>query len=93
MNEIVYIFRYLTEEQEPKKLYMMTSVLLYHCCISSLDGVVVFDICDKLLNEEREMILKFCERLNDMEITLNNLETAVGGTVVEYNKVHTNNNI
>lgn len=60
----------------------MTSVLLYHCCVTSVDGVVIVDICDKLKKEDSEMILKFCERLNNMEITLNNLETAVGGNVL-----------
>ncbi|XP_049881967.1 chitooligosaccharidolytic beta-N-acetylglucosaminidase-like [Pectinophora gossypiella] len=70
--------RYFWEEKDlPKKLYLMASVLLYHCCINSITGAVEADICDKLARHEREMILKYCESLTEMEITSNNVEIAI----------------
>ncbi|KAJ2943077.1 hypothetical protein O0L34_g18768 [Tuta absoluta] len=70
--------RYFKEEKDvPKKLYIMLSVLLYHCCAKSHTSAVEDDICNKLSRVDREMILKFCENLSDMEITINNVEVAI----------------
>ncbi|KAG6462276.1 hypothetical protein O3G_MSEX013157 [Manduca sexta] len=70
--------RYLCEiEDLPKKLYIMTTVLLFHCCCNSRTGEVDADICDQMDEVEQEIILKFCERLSDMEVTVNNVERAV----------------
>ncbi|XP_062531584.1 chitooligosaccharidolytic beta-N-acetylglucosaminidase isoform X2 [Bombyx mori] len=70
--------RYLTEAMNlEKKLYIMTSVLLYYCCCNSRTGEVDNEICKNLTIDEQETILKYCERLSDMEVTINNVETAV----------------
>ncbi|CAB3245169.1 unnamed protein product [Arctia plantaginis] len=69
---------YFCEEKEfYKRLYIQTSVLLYHCCVSSINGQVDSDICSYLEKTEQELILKFCERLTDMEVTFNNVECAI----------------
>ncbi|CAG4980451.1 unnamed protein product [Colias eurytheme] len=62
---------------QPKKVYIMTSILLFHCCINSQNGQVEKDICEKLTIEEQEIILKFCETLSEMEVTVNNVDTAI----------------
>ncbi|XP_038217002.1 probable beta-hexosaminidase fdl [Zerene cesonia] len=62
---------------QPKKVYIMTSILLFHCCINSQNGQVEKDICEKLSIEEQEIILKFCEALSEMEATVNNVDTAI----------------
>ncbi|XP_045507729.1 probable beta-hexosaminidase fdl [Colias croceus] len=62
---------------QPKKVYIMTSILLFHCCINSQNGQVEKDICEKLTIEEQEIILKFCEELSEMEATVNNVDTAI----------------
>ncbi|KAI5638270.1 glycosyl hydrolase family 20, catalytic domain-containing protein [Phthorimaea operculella] len=55
----------------------MLSVLLYHCCVSSHSGAIEDDICRKMTRVDREMILKYCEDLSQMEITINNVEIAI----------------
>ncbi|CAH4037580.1 unnamed protein product [Pieris brassicae] len=69
--------RDLYEEAElPKKIYIMTSILLFHCCTNS-QGQVESDICKEMRDDEQEIILKFCEELSDMEVTVNNINTAI----------------
>lgn len=81
----MYSFSYFCEEKELyKRLYIQTSVLLYHCCLSSINGQVDSDICSHLEKPEQELILKFCERLADMEVTFNNVECAIKGIIIEW---------
>ncbi|XP_063898325.1 probable beta-hexosaminidase fdl [Helicoverpa armigera] len=74
---ILRLRQFWDAKQLPKKLYILHTVLLFHCCVSSVDGAVDSDICANLDKDEQEMILKFCERLSDMEVTANNIEWAV----------------
>ncbi|KAL0810315.1 hypothetical protein ABMA28_010472 [Loxostege sticticalis] len=72
--------RYLAEDKDlPKKLYIMASILLFHCCASSQTGAVDSDICCKMAKTEQEWILKYCENLSEMETTINNVECAIRG--------------
>ncbi|KAJ8705945.1 hypothetical protein PYW07_010722 [Mythimna separata] len=69
--------RYYDVREVHKKMYLMTSIILFHCCVSSLNGMVDSDICINLTKTEQEMILKFCEQLSAMEVTCNNIELAI----------------
>ncbi|KAJ0170589.1 hypothetical protein K1T71_013960 [Dendrolimus kikuchii] len=81
--------RYFCEAKDyPKKLYLMTTILLYHCCCSSQTGVVDTDICTYLEKPEQEVILKFCEQLSDMEATVNNVESAIRGGLIVNNGLY-----
>ncbi|XP_028168893.1 probable beta-hexosaminidase fdl [Ostrinia furnacalis] len=72
--------RYLSEDKDiPKKLYIMTSILLFHCCASSQTGAVDSDICCRLSKTEQEWILQFCENLSEMDPTINNVDCAIRG--------------
>lgn len=79
ISTITNFIRYLSEvENFPMKLYIMASILLYHCCVNS-QGAVHEDICKNFNKQEQELILMFCEKLGDMETTLNNIELAIKG--------------
>ncbi|KAJ8708129.1 hypothetical protein PYW08_010495 [Mythimna loreyi] len=69
--------RYYDVKEVHKKMFLMTSIILYHCCVSSIKGMVDSDICKNLNKSEQEMILKFCEQLSAMEVTCNNIELAI----------------
>ncbi|XP_059062757.1 probable beta-hexosaminidase fdl [Achroia grisella] len=70
--------RFISEETElSKKMYILTSVLLYHCCANSQLGLVGDDICLTLDKTHQNLILRFCEKLSDMEITVNNINLAI----------------
>ncbi|CAH1642541.1 unnamed protein product [Spodoptera littoralis] len=61
----------------PNKLYVMYSIMLFHCCVNSEESDVDKEICTNLTKEEQNMILKFCERLADMEVTASNIQCAI----------------
>ncbi|XP_075987487.1 putative beta-hexosaminidase fdl [Anticarsia gemmatalis] len=76
--------KYICDRQDYfKKQYVLTSLTLYHCCVSSINGKVDNDICAHLDKGEQELVLKFCEHLTDMEITCNNVECAIKYTCEE----------
>ena len=75
----MYFSRYYDLKELPKKMYLMTSIVLFHCCVNSFTGQVDGDICAQMTKAEQEMILKFCEKLMDMEATCNNIELAIKG--------------
>ncbi|KAM3969003.1 chitooligosaccharidolytic beta-N-acetylglucosaminidase [Aphomia sociella] len=80
--------RYFSEEKDvPKKLYLMISIVLYHCCTNSRSGMVDSDICMKMDKTEQDMILKFCEKLCEMEVTINNIDTAIKYSCTQPNKI------
>ncbi|KAH9636351.1 hypothetical protein HF086_002585 [Spodoptera exigua] len=58
-------------------MYVMYSIMLFHCCVNSEEGNVDKEICTHLTKKEQDMILKFCERLADMEITASNIQCAI----------------
>lgn len=62
----------------------MMSILLFHCCCNSDTDEVNMDICRYLSKHDQMLILKFCENLNDMEVTVNNIECAIKGVLLLY---------
>ncbi|CAH0403729.1 unnamed protein product [Chilo suppressalis] len=79
--------RYLAEAKDyPKKMYIMHSILLYHCCASSQTGMVDRDICTKMSKAEQELILRFCENLSEMESTINNVDLSIKEAFELYNR-------
>ena len=54
------------------------SALLYYCCTNT-KGKVSYDIFNNLSKAEQILILKFCEIMSTMEVTVNNIKNATEG--------------
>ncbi|XP_050357844.1 probable beta-hexosaminidase fdl [Nymphalis io] len=76
---ILRIWTLVKENDYQKITLIMTSLLLYYFCTNSQYGKVDADIYEKLSKEEQMIILKFCENLAEMEVTINNIGRALRG--------------
>ncbi|CAH2098633.1 unnamed protein product [Euphydryas editha] len=78
------------EDDNSKKLYLSTSILLYYLCTNSKNSLVDADIRRHLLRDDQMMILLFCEALAEMEVTINNIELATKAACENYLKQEEN---
>ncbi|CAG9790009.1 unnamed protein product [Diatraea saccharalis] len=68
-------------------MYIVHTILLFHCCINSKTGAVDNDICSKMEKWEQEVILRFCEKLSEMETTINNVDLSIKEAFDQYNNL------